>query len=224
MLGLVRWFFLPPPAYTVSPPETAHIEAMSQTTAAARGSTPPVHVPGTSSTNSKDRSDSSGSFRYTGQFQRLSYPDYNFRRYVREATFDKHSHEPEGYDYTGNMCYRNAVILMLMTSDVFMKFVIRHVQLIADAQDASDPWPEGINSHQDLLTELKRVSDDYWPNVDLKQRKKAMGKFWRYVKRIKPAGWQHIDNLGEEQDAEEFLTWILATTKDQFAQEVDLVA
>ena len=109
------------------------------------------------------------------------------------------------------MCYRNAALIMLMTSDVFMQYVTWHIEKYAELAHM-----ELLNGESDPLPQLSLLYQVYWPNTTKKQRQDAIDGFWAYVQKFKRDGrWPRHGKHDSEQDAHEFLTWIFSNLRTQ---------
>ena len=138
-----------------------------------------------------------------GQLHSPARPDSAFRAKIRHVCFDKYSNEPQGLDNASNMCYRNAVLAMLITSDLFMQYVVWHVQQLEE-NDLG-----GENTHYaDPLMELKAISDVYWQGCTPSDLTTAVRRFWKYVKSVEDDPWPRRGSIGDQQDAQEFLSWL----------------
>ena len=170
----------------------------------------------------EDRRDNSSSIHQRNSSHSTSpdsvgtFDDFNatkdaIRTIVRNLHFYKGANEPQGFDYSGNMCYRNAVLVMLMTSDVFMQYVIFHLRRLRIRSLGTRERP-----YSDPLTKLKRLSDTYWLNTELSRRAKAMSSFWKYVMLFKASErWPLEGDQNDEQDAQEFLQWLFSNVRYQ---------
>ena len=176
--------------------------------------------PITASTTSQDYGSGSTQRSSVGSFADFGNVNHAFRADIRRERLQKYAHEPNGFNYHKNTCYRNAVLIMLMTSDVFMRYVNWHVRQIDELQSLADYYFQ----YTDVLVELKRLYEVFWNSNGRDEREAAMSVFWTYViSEGNPLRWPPQGPQDTQQDAQEFLPWIFDNLRLQVQAQNELV-
>jgi hypothetical protein len=177
--------------------------------------------------NDSDDSDDSDGRLFEGQFNHLCYPQAGFLAAVQKPV-SKATDKPRGFTNSKNDCYRNSVIVALFNSNYFLSYLEWHKE---------NEKPTASHNKYHLVMDLKTGADIYWSNSDHDELDEWMADFWQkchrdtdgYPERRPALRWQswpstitegsaeEEDTLKTQQDACEFLTWILNRINEQLA-------
>lgn len=155
-----------------------------------------------------------------GSFADFGNANHALRAEVRREQLQKYADEPNGFDYDENTCYRNAVLIMLMTSEVFRKYVKWHIQQL----DELGSFRNDNLRYSDLVVELRRLSEVFWGRDGTDRQEEATGVFWRCViSKKNPRRWPRHGPRDKQQGAQEFLSWISENLRLQAQAQDELV-
>jgi uncharacterized UBP type Zn finger protein len=131
---------------------------------------------------------------------------------------ERAAYGPEGFSYDGAVCYRNAVLIMLLTSDVLMKYVRDwHASRVENRRQLAQTADNELESeYTDVFVKLNELWEIYDADVKSAKLKNAMTKYWTYL--CSPQVGDYPWPVGGQQDAHEFLMWILGTFRSQLGQ------
>jgi Ubiquitin carboxyl-terminal hydrolase len=127
----------------------------------------------------------------------------------------------EAPKYPTNICYRNAVISMLLNIPTFSKLLT----VYRDRQDVIEQDPEAIpTAPAPMVQSLVLLNQRYWTGVTSGKQdelNKAMNIFWKEFTEIEPPFSENEGkNQWRQEDAEEFLSNLLSRMEEQLDKYV----
>lgn len=133
--------------------------------------------------------------------------------------------QPQGWSYAPYYCYRNAVLVMLLSSDRFMGYIEKyHLQVIHNLRDKTPDDDDfdfpPLKGHTDILLEIYQL----WVLFSDPQRYHLMpvqmDLFWEYARKV-GKDFELEWTFKDEQDVHEFLTWIFDIYTKQADQWIE---
>ena len=108
-------------------------------------------------------------------------------------------------------CYRNAVLVMLLTNDRFMGYIKRRHTAVAQEAMPEEDWKD----HDDLLIQLHLLHDALIAAISDADLQNDKDEFWKNLTNVNfMEGWNDVTRDGQ-QDAREFLEFLLQAAQEQ---------
>jgi ubiquitin C-terminal hydrolase len=152
------------------------------------------------------------------------WPEFNdaFRQELRnEVYLDRRS--PRGFLFDDNVCYRNAVLIMLMSSNTLMSFINKylHPELMKHKRRLNEK-SKSKSGYNDLLLEIAGLAKNGFHAPKKDTREEEMEISWTYIRSV-DVGWQGRWRKTGQQDAGEFLGFILESSRIQLNLTADFI-